>query len=128
MNTEKDYFHPNSRTINWLPDKGVETKNGTILSPATTLNHEMTHATRYDDAIKQYNNGNEEAFKEYNKSLTPDDSNPYGSLEEQIVITGNEQRTALKLGEIGEGQVTRTDHGGKLVKVESPISNKKVDD
>lgn len=34
----------------------------------------------------------------------------------------------LKLGEIEPGQVTRTNHNGKPVSVESPISNKKIEE
>lgn len=127
MNAEKSQFLPNERTINWLPEKGIETDNGTIMSPATVLNHEMTHATHYDNAIKQYNEGNEQAFKDYNNSLLPNTSENYDSLEEESVITGIEQRTAQALGEVEPGKVTRTNHSGNLVKVESPISNKKVD-
>lgn len=128
MNAEKSQFLPNERTINWLPDQGIETDNGTIMSPATVLNHEMTHATHYDNAIKQYNEGNEKAFEEYNNSILPNTSENYNSLEEESVITGIEQRTAQALGEVEHGKVTRTNHKGKHVKVESPISNIKVDE
>ncbi len=128
MNVEKGQFLPNERTINWLPEQGIETDNGTIMSPATVLNHEMTHATHYDDAVKQYNEGNQQAFKEYNNSLLPNTSENYDSLEEESVVTGIEQRTAQALGEVESGQVTRTNHAGTPVKVESPISNKKVEE
>ena len=47
--------------------------------------------------------------------------------DEERVITGIEQRTALKLGEIDQGQVTRSNHKGKSVHVESPTSNKKIE-
>jgi len=33
--------------------------------------------------------------------------------KERRVITGSEQRTALAMGEILHGQVTRADHGGQ---------------
>ena len=128
MNVEKSQFKPNEQTINWLPDQGLETDNGTIMSPATVLNHEMTHATHYDNAVEQYNKGNTQAFEEYNNSLQPNTSENYDSLEEESVITGIEQRTAQALGEVGPDQVTRTNHKGNPVKVESPISNKKVEE
>ena len=128
MNAKDGQFILNEQTINWNPEMGVETPNGTIMSPATVLNHEMTHATRCDTAVEQYNDGNEDAFKEYEKSLKQDASNPYGSLDEQIVIKGNEQRTAQALGEVKPGQVTRTNHSGKPVQVKSPISTDKVDE
>lgn len=38
----------------------------------------------------------------------------YGNKEERRVITGSEQETAKKLGEIGKTEVTRTDHAGTL--------------
>ena len=50
-----------------------------------------------------------------------------GKEDEERVITGIEQRTALKLGEIDQGQVTRSNHKGKSVHVESPTSNKKIE-
>ena len=75
----------NNPVINWDPTLGVETKNGIVISPATTLDHEMEHACGFDKAKKA-------------------------------------------LGEIKPGQVTRTDHGGKTVRVENPISTKKVDE
>ena len=49
--------------------------------------------------------------------------NLYYSLEEKRVITGSEQKTALALGEINEGEITRTDHSGSHVPVSSPTSN-----
>ena len=61
-------------------------------------------------------------------SLLPNTSENYNSLEEESVITGIEQRTAQALGEVEPGKVTRTNHRGTPVKVESPISNKKVDE
>ena len=126
MNAEKSQFIPNKQTINWNPEMGIETDNGTIMSPTTVLNHEMTHATHYDDAVEQYNKGNTHAFEEYNNSLLPNTSENYGSLEEERVIKGIEQRTVRALGEVGEGEVSRTNHEGKPVRVESSISNKKI--
>ena len=126
-------FNSSNNTITWAPTLGLETDNNVILSPTTILNHEMTHATHYDDAINAYYDnyyrGKEEAIKKYEaylKSLLIDDSNPYESKEEQSVIQGIEQRTAKLLGEIEEGQVTRTNHNGTSVRVDNPTSNKKI--
>jgi hypothetical protein len=128
MNAKKSQFLPNKQTINWLPKQGIETDNGVIISPATVLNHEMTHATHYDNAIEQYNAGNKQAFEDYKESLLPNTSENYNTIEEESVIIGIEQRTAQMLGEIAPDEVTRTNHKGTTVKVESPISNKKVNE
>ena len=42
------------------------------------------------------------------------------------VITNAEQKTASALGEINDGEVTRTDHFGKHILMQSTISNKPV--
>ena len=131
MNVEKSQFDGRNRevpTINWNPNKGVETDNGTIMSPATVLNHEMTHATNFDNAKKLLDNGNINAWNAYAKRTKNGTSSAYGSIEEELVITGNEQRTARLLGEIKSDEVTRTNHKGKYVSVESPISNKKIEE
>ena len=131
MNTEKSQFDGRNRdipTIYWNPNKGVETDNGTIMSPATVLDHEMTHATHFDDAKKLLDNGNIDAWNAYAETTKNGTSWAYGSKEEELVITGNEQRTARLLGEIKSDEVTRTNHKGKYVSVESPISNKKIEE
>ena len=131
MNTEKSQFNGRNRdipTIYWNPNKGVETDNGTIMSPATVLDHEMTHATHFDDAKKLLDNGNIDAWNAYAETTKNGTSWAYGSKEEELVITGNEQRTARLLGEIKSDEVTRTNHKGKYVSVESPISNKKIEE
>ena len=51
---------------------------------------------------------------------TPDAQ--YGNKEEKRVIEGSEQETAKKLGEIKEGEVTRTDHGGNGYETEGPTT------
>ena len=50
-----------------------------------------------------------------------DDPN-YGNKEEKRVITGGEQTTAIKLGKIRKGEVTRNNHNGSLYETLSPIS------
>ena len=131
MNVEESLFDGRNRevpTINWTPNKGVETDNGTIMSPATVLNHEMTHATHFDNAKKLLDKGNIDAWNAYVETTKKGTSEAYSSKEEELVITGNEQRTARLLGEIKSDEVTRTNHKGKYVSVESPISNKKVEE
>lgn len=131
MNVEKSQFDGSNRetpTINWNPNKGIETDNGIIMSPATVLNHEMTHATHFDNAKKLLDKGNIDAWNAYVETTKKGTSEAYSSKEEELVITGNEQRTARLLGEIKSDEVTRTNHKGKYVSVESPISNKKVEE
>jgi hypothetical protein len=98
------------------------------MSPATVLNHEMTHATHFDDAKKLLDKGNIDAWNAYVETTKKGTSEAYNKKEEERVITGNEQRTALLLGEIETGQVTRTNNKGKPVSVENPISNKKIEE
>ena len=131
MNAEKSQFYgnnPETPTINWNPNKGIETDNGIVMSPATVLNHEMTHATHFDDAKKLLDEGDVSAWNAYAETTHTGTSEAYKKKDEELVITGIEQRTALLLGEIEPGQVTRTNHNGKPVSVESPISNKKIEE
>ena len=128
-------FDNKSQTINWCPTAGLETDQGHTLSPATILNHEMTHATHYDDAKNKYDynyyhHSQEKAiseYREYENSLNYDNTNPYNSTEEQSVIAGVEQRTAKLLGEIKDGEVTRKNHKGELIKVDGPTSTNKIE-
>ena len=129
-------YNTGTKTINWCPTAGLETDQGHILSPATILNHEMTHATHHDDALKKYaedyyTNSKDYADKEwekYTQSIVFDPHNPYNNEDDRKVITIIEQRTAKLLGEIKEGEVTRENHKGKLVSVEGPTSNVKTED
>ena len=129
-------FNPSTKTINWCPTAGLETDQGHLLSPTTILNHEMTHATHYDDALNKYQKnyskyGKDVADREWGifiQSLEKSVDNPYSSEEEKKVITGIEQRTAKLLGEIQDGEVTRENHRGKLVSVAGPTSTHKVED
>ncbi|HFG0566892.1 TPA: M91 family zinc metallopeptidase, partial [Flavobacterium psychrophilum] len=99
--------------VNWNPKMGLETTNGTIMSPATVLDHEADHAGKYAAAGKVSMNSRVE---------TPDKK--YDNKEEKRVITGSEQRTARANGEVSAGRVTRTDHKGLPVITTSPTSNK----
>ena len=109
-------FDYKSKTIVWNPNMGIKTNELQVLSPSTLLNHEIDHALAFDKNPSQYLND----IRMYNDNH-PD--NLYYSLEEKRVITGSEQKTALALGEINEGEITRTDHSGSHVPVSSPTSN-----
>ena len=95
-------FDPNTQTITWSSRTGVLTNNALELSPTTVLNHEIDHAVQFDQNRQQQI-----------KDASMQDEN-YGNKEERRVITGSEQETAKKLGEIGKTEVTRTDHAGTL--------------
>jgi hypothetical protein len=111
-------FSTKTKTITWSPKDGLYSpETGKIISPTTILNHELGHADNFDQAIQ---NGTTNQFyldAEYNPT------NQYGSIEEQNVITGIEQRTARALGEINANEVTRKSHGGILVPTEGVNSN-----
>ena len=95
--------------------QGLETTNGSMLSPATILNHEADHAyQKLTQPIQQAIDRNNTTDKKYTNA------------EEKRVIQGSEQIIARKHGEIRDGQITRTDHqSGSLFEAESPISNKR---
>ncbi|MDE3184758.1 MAG: hypothetical protein KGM16_15175 [Bacteroidota bacterium] len=108
---EGSRYEPKTKTIYWNPKQGIVTTNGTKLSPASALNHEADHAA---DAIQ---NPAAHSIREN----TPDAN--YGNAEEARVIKGSEQTTALGLGEIKEGQVTRTDHSASAtIETNDPMS------
>ena len=95
-------FSYKTNTIEWNPEMGLLTTEGVVMSPTSVLNHEVDHALEYDTKKDQF-------MKDIN---TPVDN--YDNAEEKRVITGSEQTTAKKLGEVGKDEVTRTDHGGTL--------------
>jgi hypothetical protein len=110
-------FSYKDRTITWDPRTGTTTTdaegNKHKLSPSNLLNHEADHANQYDKNPEQYQ-------KDRN---TKDDD--YQNKEEKRVITGSEQDTAHKLGEVPAGQVTRNSHdGGTLYPTTGPTSTK----
>ncbi len=103
-------YNTKNNTISWDPTSALLTNELHELSPTTILNHEVDHALQHDQNPEQIvNDGN-----------TPDPD--YGNLEEKRVISGSEQSTAKKLGEIKEGEVTRKDHGGTLYETTGPTS------
>ncbi len=103
-------FKPSTKTISWDPNKALLTNELHELSPTSVLNHEVDHALQFDQNPEQQKTDGD----------TPDPN--YGNLEEKRVITGSEQTTAKKLGEIKEGEVTRKDHGGTLYETTGPTS------
>ena len=109
-------FDPKTKTISWDPTSAVLTNELKELSPTTLLNHEIDHALQFDKNPK----------KQEKDGATPDPN--YGNLEEKRVITGSEQSTAKKLGEIMEGEITRKDHGGTLYKTINSTSIKRRDE
>lgn len=117
----------NNPVIHWNPEKGIETNNGTVISPSTVLDHEMDHAVQFDKAKKQLDDGNVKAWNKYAATTKPGTSAVYGNKEEERVITGVEQTTAQALGEVEPGKVTRTDHSGRYVCVDGPTSNKPIE-
>ena len=106
-------FTPDDMTIHWDPSMGILTTNHHILSPTTLLNHEADHALKYST--------NPEGFwRDYN---TPDKQ--YSNKLERDCIQGTEQNTARSLGEISDGEVTRTDH--KMLQIVSTADPTKTD-
>ena len=103
-------FDPKSNTIVWSSNAMILTTNGTSISPTTILNHELDHAAQKDKKPEQQ------------KQDVKTKSTKYVNKEEERVITGSEQETARNLGEIKEGEVTRTDHEGSLYPTNSPTS------
>ena len=81
------------------------------LSPASVLNHETDHA------LVAVTNPTQHA-----ETSKPGSDPQYDTKEEKRVITGSEQTTAKKLGEIKDGEVTRTDHDGTSYQTTGPTT------
>ena len=112
---EASAFSKTKKTIYWDPNMGVLTSSDKKMSPAAVLNHEADHTLQY---LK-----NPDKFAQDSKTLDPD----YNDKEEMRVITGFEQKTALALGEISAGEVTRTDHIGIPYITKSPTTTEAKD-
>lgn len=112
---ESSAFSKTKKTIYWDPNMGVLTSSDKKMSPAAVLNHEADHTLQY---LK-----NPDKFAQDSKTLDPD----YSDKEEMRVITGSEQKTALALGEISAGEVTRTDHIGIPYITKSPTTTEAKD-
>ena len=102
-------YNPASNQIQWCPVAGIYTSEEIMMSPATVLEHEMDHALQTLQNPEQ-------------QLVDFATSSDYSNKEEERVITGSEQRTACRLGEISDGQVTRKNHKGRPYEVVSPIS------
>ena len=103
-------FNAKTKTITWSSRTGILTNNAFELSPTTILNHEIDHAVQFDQNRKQ----------QLIDSKVKDKN--YGNKEEKRVITGSEQETARKLGEINKTEVTRNDHLGTLYETTGPTT------
>lgn len=99
-----------SGVISWCPTADLTTTENVVISPTTILNHEFDHALQ--DILNPKQKAQDKATEDYN----------YDNAEERRVITGSEQETAIKLGEILPGQITRDNHLGKTIPVESTTS------
>ena len=109
-NKKVSCFNSKDNTVYWNPTMGGVTDEGVTLSPATILNHEADHALQH---VK-----NPAQRKQDLNTSDPD----YDNLEEKRVITGSEQETARKHGEIKGNEVTRKNHNGSKYETISPTS------
>jgi RHS repeat-associated protein len=108
---ESDQFSIHEEgTVYWNPTAGVNTDN-TVLSPATSLDHELDHAVSFSKNPVEHRK----------RSMQRDAQ--YSTMEERRVITGSEQKTARANNEIQEGQVTRLSHSGHPVITKGVTSN-----
>ncbi len=101
-----------SNHVEWNTRWGLQTSDGHTMSPATILEHEMTHAVGYNKDSK--------AFKE-RKNTT---DSQYGNKEESVVITGSESKTAQANGEFPLEYIRPAHTDGTWIRTASPISNK----
>ena len=111
----KTQYNPSHKKILWCPTAALLTTEDVKLSPTNSLNHEMDHCLENIEHPETQRTN-------YRKEVSG-----YRNAEEERVITGSEQRTALALGEIKQGQVTRRDHTGTIFKTESSTTNSPLD-
>ncbi|MCM1503545.1 MAG: hypothetical protein NC115_12920 [Bacteroidales bacterium] len=112
------HFNPEEKTVYWDSNHITENEDYMWVSPATSLAHEMGHASEYD--IK-YEHGTEEQKKEFIASTKPGSDDQYGTKEERRAIEV-EQRAAEKHGEIKPGQKIRSGHSSARLTL-YPIRN-----
>ncbi|WP_281987690.1 DUF6443 domain-containing protein [Aquimarina aggregata] len=108
----EDRSTSSGNTIYWNSELGTETDNGTVMSPATVLEHEADHTNHRVTKPDEH------------RDLKDTRDSNYRNKEEKRVITGSEQKTARANGEISGKQVTRTNHGGDHVVTKGTTSNK----
>ena len=108
-NSDESYYYDGikQKTVFWESRLGTKTTEGGFQSPATILEHEMSHAV--DDV-----NNHEEHVR---RKGQPD--NQYDSKEERRVITGSEAETAK-----ANKESTRKDHKGTYYRTVGPTSTK----
>mgnify|MGYP004624285775 CR=1 FL=1 len=98
----------NTSIINWNSRNGMLTSSAGRQSPATIIEHEMSHAI--DDQNNHKNH--------VDRRNTMDEK--YENKEERRVIIGSETQTA-----ISNNEGTRNDHYGNSYETESPITTHK---
>jgi hypothetical protein len=105
---QRDQFDPSSNAISWDPSAAICADDGSRISPALALGHEMAHADIgfWDGLLESWDR------------LTGNYDIPnYDTVEERRVITGPEAAAARHLGED-----VRTTHHGSFYQVPSPVS------
>ncbi len=122
----KSTYDTATKTINWNPSVGLEVDGKVVLSPTGALGHEIEHSKRHDDAISAWYSGDQNAFYDWMDSLQDYTSDNYKDMDEEIIITGPEQRIAKALGSIGENETTRDAFVGKPVRVDGINSTNKL--
>ena len=95
---DDSHFNCKTNVIWWDPYSVTVTNEDKRLSPATTLNHEADHALQKLE------------MKDFDEKSQKGSDPEYDTVCDRLTIQGAEQRTALALGEIEEGEVTRKDH------------------
>ena len=98
---DDSHFNCKTNVIWWDPYSVTVTNEDKRLSPATTLNHEADHALQKLE------------MKDFDEKSQKGSDPEYDTVCDRLTIQGAEQRTALALGEIQEGEVTRKDHKAK---------------
>ncbi len=96
-----DSYQPDTHTIRWDPTSAMRTSHGGRQSPALGLAHELDHAAAGDIAYEVL-------------AGIPD--RRFDNAEERRVILGSERHAAHTLHES-----TRSDHMGRVYRVDSPI-------
>ncbi|MDJ1486362.1 RHS repeat-associated core domain-containing protein [Cytophagaceae bacterium YF14B1] len=113
------------QTIHWSATNGLITSDGVkvhkdpitgkkakygnaahLLSPRTLLNHEIDHAVAYLADPDKFQKDNDTKDRGY------DTKEERRAIKKEGDKEGSEQTTDKKLGEIKEGEVTRTSHSG----------------
>ena len=114
-------FDKGTNRIHWNPFRRLATNLGFSLSPTTLLDHEFAHAVMFQEDAS--------LFEENVKPYAEDDVDAlYYSPEEKRAITGAERNTAIRLGEIPDGAITREDHGGRPIQTLGATSNEEIED